>query len=807
MPIGTVANDSEQLSRLALEEAPIGVAVVGIDGKFLRVNSALCEIVGYSHEELTQLSFQAITHPDDLDTDLALAQKLASGEIPRYQLEKRYIRKDGSIVEIMLSGSVARAPTGEPLYFIAHIEDITERKLAESRLRQSEERYELALSGADLAAWDWNIATGAVVFNARWAEMRGYRLDEVRPEVSSWIDGVHPDDLPKVRKQLTDYLEGKTSKYETEHRVLTKDGRWIWILDRGKVFGQDAQGHPTRMVGTELDISARKHTEESLRLAEARASGILSVSADAIVSFDEWYRITLFNQGAEKIFGYSASEVLGRTVDILIPARELARRREQHEHFARSSHASSGISDDTEMICRRKNGEEFPADAAVSKISVNGARIYTVAWRDVSARVRREHEQVFLADANIALASSLDYEETLTHVAELAVRDFADTCIMDVVEESGEVRRLEVISRHPELASACQRLKELPLDRARQHLATATLRTKQSTLFTLSSDELTQFAQGEEHLEVLRTISPHSVISVPLLAYEKLVGVMVLISSHGSRRYGTDDMRFAEELARRAALSIQNARLYRSAQRAIRARDDVLGIVAHDLRNPLALLRLQTQTLQMYGHNPDELKRATQRMSRAIKRMERLIEDMLDVSRMEAGTLHVDPTRTPAEELLKEAFDAQKVLAEQAGVALSLDIAGELVDVWADHNRIAQVLENLIGNALKFTSRDGRITIGAACRGHEVEMYVADTGIGMTSDAAQHVFDRFWQARRTDRRGAGLGLAIAKGLVEAHGGRIWVESEVGRGTTVRFTLPIAVPAPAPETHSSAPAAP
>jgi PAS domain S-box-containing protein len=781
--------------------------VVGLDGKFLRVNNALCEFVGYSHEELTQLSFQAITHPDDLDTDLALAQKLASGEIPRYQLAKRYIRKDGSIVDIMLSGSVARAPTGEPLYFIAHIEDITERKLAESRLRQSEERYELALRGANLAAWDWNISTGAVVNNARWAEMRGYRFDEVKPDISSWVDGVHPDDLPKVRMLLTDYLDGKTSEYETEHRVLTKDGRWIWILDRGKVFARDTQGHPTRMVGTELDISARKHAEESLRLAEARASGILSVSADAIVSFDERCQITLFNQGAENTFWYSASEVLGRSVDILIPRREQARRRLQLEYFKRSSRASSGISDDTEMICRRKSGEEFPADAAVSKISVNGSRIYTVAWRDVSARVHRENQQALLADAGITLASSLDYEQTLTSVADLAVRDFADTCIMDVVEESGDVRRLEVISRHPELASACRRLKELPIDRARRHLATATLRTKQSALFTLSPQELPQLAQSEEHLEVLRTISPQSVISVPLLAYEKLVGVMVLMSSHGSRPYEADDVSFAEELARRAALSIQNARLYRTAQRAIRARDDVLGIVAHDLRNPLALLRLQTQTLQMYGHDPDELKRATQRMSRAIQRMERLIEDMLDVSRMEAGKLHVDPTRNSARELLEEAFDAQKVLAEQAGVALSLDIPSDVVDVWADHNRIAQVLENLIGNALKFTSRDGRITIGAAFRGHEVEMYVTDTGVGMTSDAAQHVFDRFWQARRTDRRGAGLGLAIAKGLVEAHGGRIWVESEVGRGTTVRFTLPIAVPAPAPETHSSAPAAP
>lgn len=783
-----------QLARLALEEAPIGIAVVALDGTFLRVNRALCEIVGYGQEELTRLTFQAITHPDDVDTDVALAQKLAAGEIPRYQLTKRYIRKDGEVVDIMLSAAIARAPDGAPLYFISHIEDITERKRAEDRVRQLEERYELALRGADLAVWDWNILTGDVAVNPRWAEMRGFSPDEMKHDIEAWFAAIHPDDVAPVRQRLYAYIDGNISEYEVEYRARTKQGTYIWILDRGKAFARDPRGRPTRMAGTELDISARKHADEALRMSEARASGILAVSADAIISLDDDYRIVLFNAGAEKIFGYSKDEVLGGTLDVLLPERFRARHRAHFQSFATSNIAARRMGQRSpEIVGRRRTGDEFPADATISKIDVGGSRVFTVALRDVSEQVRVEREQRFLADAGTTLAESLEYEETLARVAQLAVREIADTCIVDIVEESGEVRRLAVVSRHPHLASACQRLKDLPFTRSGPPLSAQTLRDKRSFLYSdLTRGTLAAFAQDDENLEVLRTLSPRSVISVPLLAYDKLVGVMVLISSSQLRTYDTDDVHFAEELARRAALSIESARLYRSARRAIRARDDVLAIVAHDLRNPLATMRLQAQTLELFAdEDDDEIRDATQRIERAANRMERLIEDMLDVSRLEAGTLRVHPATISAADITTEAVEAQQALAEHAGITLSLDVQADHVDVIADRDRVAQVLENLIGNALKFTKAGGRIVVGAARRGPEMEIWVRDDGIGMSSEAAQHVFDRFWQVRDTDRRGAGLGLAIAKGIVEAHDGRIWVESVLGRGTTVRFTLPVA----------------
>src|SRR5262249_9439307 len=157
--------------------------------------------------------------------------------------------------------------------------------------------FDLTLRGADLGAWDWNVQTGEVVYSPRWAEMRGFRPEEIKPDLDSWSSGVHPDDWPRVEKALTDYLSGLIPEYEAEFRVRTKSGDWIWILDRGKVFTRDEKGQPHRMVGSELDITERKRLEQDLRLSEAKFSGIVSVSADAIISIDENQRITLFNEG------------------------------------------------------------------------------------------------------------------------------------------------------------------------------------------------------------------------------------------------------------------------------------------------------------------------------------------------------------------------------------------------------------------------------------------------------------------------------------------------------------------------------
>jgi signal transduction histidine kinase len=298
-------------------------------------------------------------------------------------------------------------------------------------------------------------------------------------------------------------------------------------------------------------------------------------------------------------------------------------------------------------------------------------------------------------------------------------------------------------------------------------------------------------AQDEEHLRLLRALDPKSIITVPLFAHGKLVGAMALISATSGRVYELNDVRFAEDVAQRAAFAIENAQLYAEARQAIQTRDDVLGIVAHDLRNPLASILMQVELLRRCELAPEQPKKSADVIERSATRMQRLIHDLLDVVRLEKGRLSVEQLRIPVLETVSDAVEVQQQLAMATSLQLQVEIAPQLPDVFADRDRLLQIFENLIGNAIKFTGPGGTIRVGAQSTDGDVLFWVADTGTGISSENLPHVFDPFWQARKGGRYGAGLGLPIVKGLVEAHGGRVWVDSTIGRGTTFYFTLPSA----------------
>jgi signal transduction histidine kinase len=301
-------------------------------------------------------------------------------------------------------------------------------------------------------------------------------------------------------------------------------------------------------------------------------------------------------------------------------------------------------------------------------------------------------------------------------------------------------------------------------------------------------------AQSEEHQRLLEAIGATTMMGVPLIVQGRLLGALVVASCRPGRGYGAADLRLLTEVGRRAALALENARLYRATRRAVQARDDVPGIVAHDLRNPLGTILMQAALLRRPGADPESRSRTSgERIERAATRMKRLIEDLLDVTRMEAGRLSIERALVPAGEVLFDSVEAQKPLAASSSLELQLDVAPELPEIWVDRDRLLQVFENLIGNAAKFTPAGGRITVGARPGEREVVFRVTDTGAGIDVDGVPHLFDRFWQARKGERIGAGLGLPIVKGIVEAHGGRISVESTPGQGSTFSFTVPVAPP--------------
>ncbi|OUL20428.1 PAS domain S-box protein [Nostoc sp. 106C] len=334
--------ESEERFRCTFEQAAVGMSHLSLQGQFLRLNQRFCEIAGYPQAELQTLTFQEITHPEDLAADLQQAEKLLAGEISTYSMEKRYIRKNGSIVWINLTASLVRNRFGEPNYFISVIEDISSRKQAEAFLRESiieriyaeqalqqlnqelearveqrtaalkesEERWQLALRGSNDGIWDWNIKTNEVFFSSRWEEMRGFAEDEINYNIEEWATQIHPDDRDRVLTAVADHLTGKSPLFREEYRVRCKDGSYTWVLDRGQALWDEA-GDAIRMAGSGTDITERKQAEAQLLTLSRMQQAILDATDYSIVSTDSQGIIQTFNAGAQKMFGYTADEVVG----------------------------------------------------------------------------------------------------------------------------------------------------------------------------------------------------------------------------------------------------------------------------------------------------------------------------------------------------------------------------------------------------------------------------------------------------------------------------------------------------------------
>ncbi|HEY0143254.1 MAG TPA: HAMP domain-containing sensor histidine kinase [Thermoanaerobaculia bacterium] len=407
-----------------------------------------------------------------------------------------------------------------------------------------------------------------------------------------------------------------------------------------------------------------------------------------------------------------------------------------------------------------------------------------------AAAEREERRAAFLAGAGQELASSLEYEQTIASLARLIVPNIAEMCVVDVTEPDGSLRRAAVAHRNPEdetvLASQVGSVKtEVP---------EAIVRMMQSHDANLvgGTSSLYAWVTGSQELAGARTM-----VFMPLVSRGQTIGMVSAISTQ-ARPFTTDDLPLFTELARRASLSIDNAHLYLESQQAVRAREEVLAIVSHDLRNPLNAVTLGASLLQMSETLSDDDREQVDTIVLSGKRMSRLIADLLDITRLEGGKrLPIEAARVEVRELLDETHELFRAQAASQAVTLQFLSDESLPPVHADRHRIMQVLSNLIGNALKFTPAGGIITLRAEKHGHDVQFLVSDTGPGIPKENLADVFSPYWQAKRAERLGAGLGLPIAKGIVESHGGRIWAESEPGEGTRFYFTLPVHIESATP----------
>ncbi len=389
-------------------------------------------------------------------------------------------------------------------------------------------------------------------------------------------------------------------------------------------------------------------------------------------------------------------------------------------------------------------------------------------------RAEQQRLQHFLADASAQMATSLDYRAIAGGMADLIVPRYADWCLIHLREHDDTVPAYA----YAQPASHDQAGAAPIIEAVEQHA--------RSELFAQFSDPIAlRDAVGAQHVETLRELGARSLMCVPLVARRQVLGALALVSGRLRPRYGAPDLAFVEDLAQRLAIAIDNALLYRKAERAIGMRDDVLAIVSHDLKTPLSTIMLQAEALSAHPEVGD-LGKA---IGRSAERIHRLIGDLVDASAINVGQLALDLQPYSADRLVCEAVEAFRSTAELRELSLEAE-AHDPTPVTCDRARVVQVLSNLIDNALRFTPRKGRVTVSAQRRGNDVWFAVRDTGRGIAPDLMPHLFDRFWrvQARRA---GTGLGLYIAKGILTAHGSELAVESELGTGSTFGFGLRVA----------------
>jgi PAS domain S-box-containing protein len=656
------------------------------------------------------------------------------------------------------------------------------------------------------------LATGRFVeVNERFLATTGYTREEVLGrtplEMGLWINpGQRAEGLNRLR-------EGQpVREIEAEFRMKSGEIR-TWLMSADLIDLNGESGVLTALT----DITERKHAEAALRASQDRLAGIVTSAMDAIITVDDQQRIILFNRAAEQLFGYTAQELAGQPLELIIPHRFRQAHQGHIAHFGHTGVTNRAMGELGALSGLRVDGSEFPIEAAISQVESAGHTLYTVILRDITARKQAELERAellereqaarvaaeaakrhasFLADASRILTSSIDYPTTLTNVAHLAVPSLADWCGIYLLDEQQAIALLAVAHSDPAKVALAQALfQQYPPAFTAPSGIGAVLRTGRAEVVAELSDAmLVAAAQDATHLELLRTLGFVSIMIVPLIARGRTLAALTFVSSQPERRYGADDLQVAEELALRAAQAIDNAQLYQDMQQAVQLRDQFLSLAAHELKTPLTSLTGQVQLFQRRAEREKHLierdERAIRIISEQVARLNKMVLALLDISRLERGQLTIERVPVDLCALLHSIIDAAQLTAEDRQITLAHPAQPILIS--GDALRLEQVFQNLLQNAIKYSQPAEPISVVVTPTTDQVCVAVEDHGIGIPPAALGHVFQRFYRADNVEEQhlsGMGIGLYVVSEIVTLHGGTVTIDSTEGVGSTFTVILP------------------
>jgi PAS domain S-box-containing protein len=798
----------EELQRerdlLSVTLASIGDAVIttDTDGRVTNLNAVAESLTGWTSAEAAGRPLDTVFHIVNEETrqpvENPAARALREGIIVGLANHTILIARDGTERPIDDSAAPIRAEGGGLVGCVLVFRDITDRKKAVAALRESEHRYRLVADAANDAIWDWNLVTSEVVWNEGVRSRFGYTAEQVVPDVAWWYEHIHPEDRERVVHGIHALIDSGETGWTDEYRYRRADGSYAYVFDRGRVV-HDGAGKPVRMVGSLLDLTERREAEERIRRSEQQLRAVIETTPECIkVVADDGILLWMNPAGLAMVEADPTVSVAGGCVYELIAPEH----REAFRIF-------------NERICRGERG--------VLQFDIIGLR---------GTRRHMESHAVPLPNPDGSVTQ-------LALTRDVTERKQAEEELARLSAESERQRRLydTILSNTPDLAYV------FDLDHrftyANQALLTIWGRTwHESTgknCLELGYPDWHAARHDQEIEQVKGTRQPirgevpftgaqgrriYDYIFVPVLGVNGEVEAVA-----GTTRDVTERKQMEDDL-RKVAAELSEAN---------RRKTEFLATLGHELRNPLAPIRTGLELMKMLAGDPARMEEVRGTMERQTQQLVRLIDDLLDVSRITQGKLQLRTCRVALTDVVQSAVEASRPLIDEAGQELTLTMPEQPIHLDADPHRLAQVISNLLGNAAKYTPEGGHITLSAEvvrdqesgvtsqkaradAAGHSmspdfcprtphVVVAVKDDGIGIPADMQASIFEMFSQIDRSLENGytgLGIGLTLVKSLVEMHRGRVEVQSAgEGQGSEFRVWLPILVePAAKPQPDSS-----
>lgn len=809
------------------------------DGNVVEFNPAAERTFGYSRDQVIGRELSLFIIPPALRDRhrTGMAHYLATGEGPVLgrRLELPALRADGT--EFPAELAITRIPTDGPPLFTAYLRDVSEYKRTEQHRTvriavthalgeaagPKEGAADLLRAVCDNLGWDlgfyWTVEENGTALHCVQAWRRpdvavaGFEADSFARTFkqgeglpgSVWSTG-KPRWLPDVAKEPQFPRAASAANYDLHSAFacpVTVGDRTLGVIEffTRRTHEPDADLLETMgtVAGNFGQFLERKAAEERVRRSERELADFFENATVGLHWVGADGTILRANRAELELLGYSREEYVGRPVadfhadesticDILT---RLQAGEELHEYPAR-------------LKCKDGTIKDVLIDSSV--LFRDGGFVHTRCFtRDVTERKRaedalRQSEQkaLFLADASAALASVVDYESTLQKVANLAAPHFADWSAVDVANDDGTLRRLAVAHQDAEkIRLAHELMTEYPPDPEAPGGAFAVLRTGQPEIVAeITDDMLLQGARDERHLTLIRSLGLRSYICVPLVVSGNPLGVLTFATAESGRRYTDADLALAVDLAQRAGVAIENTQLYQALRDADRRKDEFLATLAHELRNPLAPIRNALQILKMPRVDAATVERSREMMERQVHHLVRLVDDLLDVSRVMRGKIELRRERVELATVVARAVETVQPLVDTQGHQLSLGISSESLLLDGDPVRLAQVVGNLLTNAAKYTEANGRIRLTAEREGNEAVLRIRDDGIGIAPNMLPRIFELFVQVDHASTKaqgGLGIGLTLVKNLVQMHNGSVEARSAgLGQGSEFVVRLPIPV---------------